>query len=199
VLTAVVCVAFVAPNADASGMDVWKECVKTGAVTTNHAQADFKDALTNPPADASEYSSCLDAIRAAQNAKGLGAAAGAGAAAGGGTSSGGTGGGSQAAASPSAASVEPAELSAAIRKAGIDPAAAVGVEPPAPAPVTVAGESIDLEGGQMPSLANAFSLPLPVAASAVIVMIAAAMPVVRFVAARFRGTATTPPASPPAP
>jgi hypothetical protein len=201
-LVVAVSVLLLTPNAEASGTDVWRECVQTGAVTTNHSQADFKDALTNPPADGAEYSPCLDAIRAAQNAKGLGSSSSGGGSGSGGGTSGTTSGGSTgtpSAAPSSGPAVQPEALSSAIKDTGIDPSAPIGADAPAPAPVLVAGKSISLEDGRMPSLASAFSLPLPVAASAVIVMLAAALPVVRFVAARFSADTTTAPTSPPAP
>lgn len=178
----------------ANGDAIWKECVAGNGVTTSHSQGDFQDAITNPPADGAEYTDCLDQIRSAQlkaasgstSGSGSGGGASGGAAGGSGTGTG-TGGGA-------AATVPPAELQQALTDKGIDPAAPAGTPAPAPAPTEIAGEKIDLESDRLPSIANALSLPLPLAASAVVVMFSAALPVVRFAVGRFGApqTGTTP-------
>lgn len=178
-----------APTAGASGNDVWRECVAGTGVSTNHSAADFEDALSNPPADGAEYSDCEDQIRAAQaQAKsGTGGTGGTGGAGGPGgtTGTGGTGGTS---------SVAPQALQDALAAGGIDPSAPAAPQEQAPPPVTVDGEQVDVSEGRLPSLGGALSLPLPLAASAVVVLISAALPVARYLVARFGGppTGTTP-------
>lgn len=175
-----------APPASADGFDVWKDCADDGVVNQKHPTSDFADALKDPPADAAEYSDCLDQIRAAQisgstgaGSQGAGGAGGAGA----GTSGGGT-------------SVQPEALKDALTEAGIDPnAPAPAADAPPPA-VQVAGESVDLDQGRLPSLAGALSLPLPLAASAIVVLLSAALPLVRYVVARFGATPTGTSAAP---
>lgn len=179
-----------APPAGASGTDVWRECVAGNGVSTNHSQQDFQDALANPPADGAEYSDCLDQIQAAQSqAQAGGGSTGGGA---GGTGTGGTTGGAGGTGAGTT-SVAPQALSDALAASGIDPAApaAPQEEPP---PLTVDGEKVDVSEGRLPSLGGALSLPLPIAASAVVVLISAALPVARYLVARFGGppTGTTP-------
>ena len=180
-----------APPAGASGTDVWRECAAGTGVSTNHSQADFDDALSNPPADAAEYSDCLSQIKAAQaqaQADGSSGGGGGGAAGGGGTTggTGGTTGGSTA--------VAPQALQDALAAGGIDPAAPAAPQEQPPPPVTVDGEEVDVSEGRLPSLGGALSLPLPLAASAVVVLVSAALPVARYLVARFGGppTGTTP-------
>lgn len=169
-----------APPALASGETVWQDCGDDGQVNQTHSQSDYADALRNPPADGAEYTSCMDVIRQAQlRASTKGAGAGAGAAGGGGT-----GGGT------SAPAVAPEALSSALSSAGVDPAAPQEASPEAPAPVTVDGERIDLSASRVPSIASALSLPLPLAASAIVVLLSAGLPLVRYVVARFGGPPT---------
>ncbi len=174
--------ALVTPSpAMASGDDIWSECVNDGAVSTNHSSADFRDALTNPPADGAEYTDCLSVIGAAQKRAAVGGSPASGGATGGG-STGATGG---ATGSGVTQSVAPEELKSALAEKGIDPAAPVGAPAPAPAPSVVGGERIDLSSDRLPSIASAFSLPLPLAASAVVVLLSAALPLIRFGVGRF--------------
>jgi hypothetical protein len=181
-LAAALVLALTVPQmAQASGGSVWAECVQ-GGVSTNHSQKDFKDALDNPPADAAEYSDCLDQIRAAQvkAARGdtgttTGTTPAGTTGSGGGTTGGGT----------SAPTVAPEALQQALASKGINPSAPAGTESAAPAPAVIAGEKVDLDDNRLPSIANAFSLPLPLAASAVVVMFSAALPVIRFGVGRF--------------
>lgn len=183
-LASAVSLALVAPSADASGSDLWKECRDGNGVSANHSPADFEDALANPPADGAEYSDCEDQIRTAQAQAQSGGTGGGGGTPGGGTGTG-TGGTS---------SVPPQELAQALSAEGVNPAAPPAPQEQAPPPVTVAGESIDLSEGRLPSLAGALSLPLPLAASAVVVLVSAALPIARYLVARFGGppTGTTP-------
>lgn len=161
-----------APMALADGASVWADCADDGLVNQRHSQSDFSDALSNAPADAAEYSPCLDQIRAAQ--LGVGSSGG----------TGGSGGAAGAGGSTAGPSVPPAALQEALTERGLDPTAATPTDAPAP-PVQVGGESIDLAEGRLPSLAGALSLPLPLAASAVVVLLSAALPIVRYVIARF--------------
>lgn len=193
-----------APSASASGTDVWRECVAGNGVSTNHSAADFADALANPPADGAEYSDCEDQIRAAQAQARAGGSSdnptsggGGGAGSTGGT--GGTGGASGSTggiASPSggSSSVAPEALQDALSAGGVDPAAPAAPVEQAPPPMTVDGEEVDVSEGRLPSVGGALSLPLPLAASAVVVLISAALPVARYLVARFGGppTGTTP-------
>jgi hypothetical protein len=200
-LATVIGLALIVPApAQASGDALWEECVNNGVVSTNHTQKEFQDALTDPPADGAEYTDCLGLIGAAQKKAAVG-----------GTNSGGGGGGTPSGpgstgGSPSAGTtapgtsqqaVAPEALQKALGKAKIDTSAPVGAPAPAPDPSVVAGETIDLSSGRLPSIANAFSLPLPLAASAVVVLFSAALPVVRFAVGRFgtppTGTTTTSP------
>lgn len=172
----------------ANGRAVWGDCGDDGVVNQAHSQSDFTDALKNPPADAAEYTDCLDQIRQAQirASQGGGAAGGGGGASGGGGGAGGLGG----------PAVEPEALSNALRSGGVDPAASAGAPPAAPAPVTVDGERVDLADVRVPSIAGALSLPLPLAASAVVVLLSAGLPLVRYLVARLgpppTGTSTAP-------
>ncbi len=192
-LAAAVSLALVAPPASADGMDLWYECRAGNGVSPNHSQEDFDDALTNPPADGSEYSDCEDQIRTAQAQMQAGGSNNNGNNNGGGAgpTGGGTGGGGTA-----SSAVTPQALQQALAAGGVDPAAppqaAANAAPPPP--VTVDGEEVDLSEGRLPSLAGALSLPLPLAASGVVVLIAAALPVARYLVARFGGppTGTTP-------
>lgn len=175
-----------APSALASGDSVWKDCADDGVMNQTHSQSDYRDALANPRADGAEYTPCLDVIRQAQIR-----ASTTGAGGGGGTGgSGSTGGGS------SAPSVAPEALSSALSSAGVDPAAPQDATPEAPAPVTVDGERIDLSSARVPSIASALSLPLPLAASAIVVLLSAGLPLVRYVVARFGGPPTGTSATP---
>ncbi|MBO9532704.1 MAG: hypothetical protein J7513_07005 [Solirubrobacteraceae bacterium] len=173
----------------ASGTDVWNDCGDAdGAINHKHSQADYSDALKNPPADGAEYSNCLDLIRQAQIRD-----ANAGSGGGGGTGGGGTGsnsGGGTSSSGEGSAAVAPAELSSALKSSGVDPAAPAPADAPAPAPVTVDGKQIDLASERVPSIAGALSLPLPLAASAVVVLLSAGLPLARYVVARFGGTPT---------
>lgn len=194
------------PALAANGTAVWQECSDTGAVSTNHSQADFNEALSDPPADGAEYSPCVALIKAAQqkaSLKGSGGDTGGGGTPGAG-SSGSSGGGGTAAPAPSTGAsaapststqaVPPAELQKALTAKGINPAAPAGVAAPAPAPAVIGGEKIDLESDRLPSVANTLSLPLPLAASAIVVMFSAALPAIRYGVARFGAppTGTTP-------
>lgn len=164
-----------APSALADGSSVWADCGDDGTLNQKHSSADYGDALSNPPADASEYTDCLDQIRAAQlggNTPAKPSTPGGTPSAGGGTPSTGS-------------SVPPAALAEALTERGLDPAAPPA-SPDAPAPpVQVGGEKLDLAESPVPSVASALSLPLPLAASAVVVLISAALPLVRYVMARF--------------
>ena len=183
--------AFALPqSALASGSSVWADCGDAdGAVNHAHTQADYTEALKNPPADAVEYTDCLDQIRAAQVRDSQNGAGGTGGVGGGGTG-GGSGGGA------SAPAVAPEALSKALRNTGVDPAQPQSAAAEAPAPVTVDGEQIDLSSGRVPSIAGALSLPLPLAASAIVVLLSAGLPLVRFVVARFGGPPTGTTAAP---
>jgi hypothetical protein len=172
-------------NALASGTSVWADCGDAdGTVNHTHSQSDYTDALKNPPADATEYTDCLDQIRRAQIRDSQSGASGGGGTGGGGANGGGTGG------SASAPSVAPEALSKALRSSGVDPAKAAAEAPAAPAPVTVNGEQIDLSSERVPSIASALSLPLPLAASAIVVLLSAGLPLVRYLVARFGGPPT---------
>ena len=199
-LATTLALAVTAPSSGASGRSVWQECVAGNGVSTNHSAADFRDALANPPADGAEYSDCEDQIRAAQaQARSGGSSNGSGS---GGGGTGNTGGGGStpsggAGATPStggAGGSSPAvtakDLEQALGAEGVNPAAPAAPQAVAPPPVTVAGDSFDLSEGRLPSLTGAFTLPLPLAASAVVVLASAALPFARFVVARFGGPAT---------
>jgi hypothetical protein len=161
----------------ANGASVWEDCGDDAAVNQTHSQSEYTQALKNPPADAAEYTNCLDLIRQAQIKASHDAGGG------GGTPNGGTG-----SDSPGGSSVAPAALSHALQSSGIDPSQtqdhAAAAAAPAPAPVTVDGQRIDLEAGRVPSVAGALSLPLPLAASAIVVLLSAGLPLVRLGAAR---------------
>ncbi|MDO9354495.1 MAG: hypothetical protein Q7T55_12420, partial [Solirubrobacteraceae bacterium] len=204
-LAAVIGLALVVPaQAQASGDAIWSECVNNGSVSTNHTQREFTDALTDPPADGAEYTDCLALIGAAQKKAAVGGSSpgngsGNGSTGGGTGSTGSTGGTTGGVVSPGAGqqAVAPEALQKALSKNKIDPAAPVGAPAAPPAPSVVGGETVDLSSGRLPSIANAFSLPLPLAASAVVVLFSAALPVVRFAVGRFgtppTGTTTTTP------
>jgi hypothetical protein len=180
-LAAALALALTTPQlAQASGDSVWQECIQ-GGVSTNHPQKDFKNALDNPPADGAEYSDCLDQIRAAQVKAARGDTTGTS----GTTPAGTTGGGGSSGGGGSAPTVAPQALQQALADKGINPAAPAGTESAAPAPAVIGGEKVDLDANRLPSIANAFSLPLPLAASAVVVMFSAALPVIRFAVGRF--------------
>jgi hypothetical protein len=174
----------------ASGNDVWNDCGDAdGAITRKHSQSDYSDALKNPPADGAEYSNCLDLIRQAQ-IRDANTGSNPSNPTGGGT--GNPGGGN-----PGGSAVAPADLSSALKQSGVDPSQPATGGAAAPAPVTVDGKQIDLAAERVPSIASALSLPLPLAASAVVVLLSAGMPLVRYVVARFGGpptgtTSTTP-------
>lgn len=189
-LAAAVSLALVTPSASADGMDLWFECRAGEGVSSNHSAADFEDALANPPADGAEYSDCEDQIRAAQAQAQSGGAAGPG----GGNAAGGSGTGSGAAPGAGVTAIEPQALQQALVAGGVDPAAPPAPPTQAPPPVMVDGKTVDLSEGRLPSLAGALSLPLPLAASGVVVLISAALPVARYLAARFGAprTGTTP-------
>jgi hypothetical protein len=180
-------------SALASGEDVWKDCGdEDGTINRKHSQADYTDALANPVADGAEYSPCLDLIRQAQirDASNSGGGGGTGGGSGGGTGTGGSGG--------TGTTVTPDDLSSALRSSGVNPAAAGAdaAAAPAPAPVTVGGKRIDLSSERLPSIASTLSLPLPLAASAIVVLLSAGLPLVRFVVARFGGPPTGTTAAP---
>lgn len=196
VLAAALGLALIVPaQASANGDAIWAECAQTGSVSTSHSQSDFESALANQPADASEYTDCVGQIKAAQvrAARGgsgsTGSSGSNGAVAGGGGSGGGP---SVGAGSP----VAPAALSKALQASGVNPAAPAGSASAAPAPTVINGKSVDVGQSRMPSIASAFSLPLPLAASAVVVLFSAALPLVRYATGRFGtppvGTSQTP-------
>ncbi|MDQ8043601.1 MAG: hypothetical protein AAGC46_02580 [Solirubrobacteraceae bacterium] len=199
VLATAVGLALIVPaQASANGDAVWTECAQTGTVSTNHSQADFESALANQPADASEYTDCVGLIKAAQVKAARGGSSSSGST-GSGSSSGAAGGGTSSGGGPSAgagATASPEALSKALQASGINPAAPVGAAAPAPAPTVIDGKSIDPGESRAPSIANAFSLPLPLAASAVVVLFSAALPLVRYAVGRFgpapAGTEQTP-------
>lgn len=177
-------IALVVPApAVASSDDLWAECVANGTVSTNHTQKEFQDAQTDPPADGAEYTDCLSLIAAAQKRAAVGGGTGGTGGAGGTGAAGTAGGGTGTGAAPQ--SVAPEALQQALAAKGIDPAAPAGTVTEAPAPSMIGGEKIDLESDRLPSLANTLSLPLPLAASAVVVLFSAALPVVRFAVGRF--------------
>lgn len=178
-----------APGASASGNDVWRECVAGNGVSTNHSAQDFEDALSNPPADGAEYSDCEDQIRAAQAQARGGGSSGGGGGTGGSTGGGATGGGSASGGAGTSA-VAPQALQDALAAGSVDPAAPAAPQEQAPPPVTVDGEEVDVSEGRLPSLGGALSLPLPLAASAVVVLVSAALPVARYLVARFGGPPT---------
>jgi hypothetical protein len=186
VLAMAIGLALIVPaQASANGDAIWEECAQTGAVSTNHSQADFESALANQPADASEYTDCTSLIKAAEvKAARSGSSSN--------SSSGSTptvaGGGGSSGSGPSAGAgspVAPAALSKALQASGVNPAAAVGSAAPAPAPTVINGKSVDPGESRVPSIASAFSLPLPLAASAVVVLFSAALPLVRYTVGRF--------------
>lgn len=187
-LAGVVGLALITSSAEASGQDVWQECVAGNGVSSNHSPQDFADALENPPADGAEYSDCEDQIKQAQaaaRAGGSGSGGGGAAAPTGGTGPGTTGGTGGA-----GAAVAPADLQQALAAGGVDPGAPAAPQTQAPPPTVVDGETIDLDKGSLPSIVGALSLPLPLAASAVVVLISAALPVARYLVARFGGPPT---------
>jgi hypothetical protein len=72
-----------AGDAGASGGDVIDDCTKHGTLTKRYSQRDYRQALSDLPADVDEYGDCRDVIRNAQvagasNRGGGGAAGGAG-------------------------------------------------------------------------------------------------------------------------
>lgn len=171
--------AFAVPSAHADGFSVWKDCADDGTVNQKHSASDYSDALSNPPADAAEYSDCLDQIRAAQ----LG-----GSSSGGGkktTASGSSaGGGDTADAGGGSSSVAPDELQDALTERGIDPKAINDPGAAAP-PVSIDGQSPNLAAGTVPSLSGVLALPLPLAVAAIVVLLSAALPLARHLNARF--------------
>ncbi|MFT4035313.1 MAG: hypothetical protein QM679_07030 [Patulibacter sp.] len=180
--------ALLAPSgALASGDDVWIDCGDAdGTINHTHSQADYTDALKNPPADAAEYSSCLDLIRQAQLRDSQKSASS-----------------DTASRASSGSTVAPAALTAALRRSGVDPGKLAEASSEhrsatvaAPAPVVVGGEQIDLAAARVPSIASALSLPLPLAAAAIVVLLSAGLPLVRYVAARFGGSPAGPPSTP---
>lgn len=174
-------------QAQANGDAIWQECAQTGAVSTNHSQADFESALANQPADASEYTDCVSQIKAAQVKAARGSSSGSGTS-GSGSTTGAAGGGASSGGGPSAgagATASPESLAKALQASGVNPAAPAGSAAVPPAPTVIDGKTIDVGGSRAPSIANAFSLPLPLAASAVVVLFSAALPLVRYAAGRF--------------
>lgn len=188
VVLLLVLAAFAPSGAFASGADkIWQDCGADAVVNGHYSQSDYADALKNPPADAAEYSDCLNAIRQAQVRDSQSGGSSNGSGSGGSGTTGGSGGSGTSGGS----TVAPSDLSNALKSTGIDPATASSDSTPdAPEPVTVDGEKIDLSSGRLPSFASALSLPLPIAASAVVVLLSAGLPLVRYVVARFGGPPT---------
>lgn len=170
-----------APAAFANdGAAVWADCADDGLINGKHSQSALSAALANAPADAAEYTDCGDQIRAAQ----LGASAGGGSAGGGDTATG-------AAAGGGGPAIPPDALQDALAQRGLS--ISEGETPGAPTPaVNLGGEEINLGEGSLPSFVGALSLPLPLAASAVVVLLVVALPIVRYVIARLGPNSAAP-------
>ncbi len=82
-------------------------------------------------------------------------------------------------------------LTALASAAGSAPSAG-GEKAPAPAGITVDGKTVDLAAGTVPSLSAASTLPLPLALSAAALLLVAAGPVLRRVAALRAGRSSSP-------
>lgn len=198
VLVAGTLTAFAAPGASASGRDLWLECRDTGTVGANHSPQDYADAIANPPADGSEYTPCMAAIKsgqlqAAQRASGAVPPRGeqrSGAPDEGRGKPHGRAAGDPAAQADGATDlapgvgVAPAALDAALQDDAVDPFAQPEATPTDAPPAELGGKAIPLADAPAPSLARTLSLPLPLAASALVVLLAALLPVARAVAAR---------------
>lgn len=175
------------PTAGASGTTVIQDCVSGGdGISGKYTQSEYKSALEMLSGDGDEYSDCRDQIREAQfaAARGGGSSSGGGATPAAPSATGTVGGGT------GSNAVTPSALGAALKDNGLDPSAQVAT-PAAPAPISVAGDRVDLASGRAPSIANALSLPLPLAASAIVVLLSAALPLARFVVARYGGPPTS--------
>lgn len=176
-------IALATPSAHASGRDLWIECRDTGTVGANHSPQDYEDAIANAPGDGAEYSPCLAAIRAGQQQAALRAAGGtpqvdgdpdrkgsrdgsrspAGAARGtadrpdAGT-----------AASP-AAGVAPQALGDALAAEQLDPSDYPGASPErTPSASTTADTPLQLGSVPESTIDRSLSLPLPIAALAIL-------------------------------
>lgn len=173
--------ALAAPSASASGRDLWIECRDTGTVGANHSPQDYADAIANAPGDGAEYSPCLAAIRAGQQQAALRAAGGAR-----GSKTGGAGdrteargGTAPATGAPASAGsggqptpntgVTPKALGAALAAEQLDPSDYPGASPEEAAPDPTAGGA-PLQLGTVPesSINRSLSLPLPIAALAIV-------------------------------
>ena len=86
VVVVVLSALLVAGDAGASGGDVIDDCTKNGTLTRRYSQRDYRQALSQLPADVDEYGNCRDVIRNAQVAgasnRGGGGGAGGGGSAG---------------------------------------------------------------------------------------------------------------------
>lgn len=158
------------PAAEAGGRDLWVECRDTGTVGANHSPQDYADAIAGAPGDGAEYTPCLVAIKNAQQLAAQRAAGG------GAPKPGGDGSrdakpaartGDGAATPGGAAGVTPTALGAALEAAAVDPAAYPATPDAAP-PVDLGGKPLQLGTVPEPSFDRALSLPLPIAALAVV-------------------------------
>lgn len=176
----------VAPSAAASGTAVWRDCA-IGGIDQKHSLADYDAALANPPTDGLEYSDCLEQIQAARRRAAQ----------------------QQRPAGPDVdnptivtplKAVPSSDLASALGKQGLTAlASAAGSAPsaggdkaPAPAGITVDGKPVDLAAGTVPSLSAASTLPLPLALSAAALLLVAAGPVLRRLAALRAGRSSSP-------
>lgn len=176
---ALLAAALLAPPANASGRDLWIECRDTGTVGANHSPQDYEDAIANAPGDGAEYSSCLAAIRSGQQQAALRAAGGGTPSSGGGDRTSARGNATQAAgetgdpatraAPASNGGVTPQALGAALAAEQLDPKDYPGVSPDGAAPDPAAsGEPVQLGAVPESAIDRSLSLPLPVAALAIV-------------------------------
>lgn len=172
----------------ADGTAVWKDCAR-GGVDQPHSQADYIEAIENPPAEALEYSDCLEQINRAYSRylrDRQGSPAGPDTE-------------NPTIITPRAA-VPSSDLASALGKQGLtaaggtsaagSPASASGDEPAAP-PVTVDGKQLDLAAGAVPTLGSASSLPLPLGLSIAALALVAAGPAFRRIAALRAGRSSS--------
>jgi len=66
VVVVVLSALLVAGDAGASGGDIIDDCTKHGTLTRRYSQRDYRQALSQLPADVDEYGNCRDVIRNAQ-------------------------------------------------------------------------------------------------------------------------------------
>lgn len=185
VACAVLATLLLSAPAQADGIAVIQDCVQgADGISGTYTQREYKEALEMLSGDGDEYSDCRDQIREAQYA----------AARGGGTSGATTG--SSTGLPGGAANVSPDALGSALRDSGIDPGAAPGTVAAEPENLSVDGEQIDLSNARTPSVAAALSLPLPLAAAAIVALLSALLPAGRSIAARIARRRGDEPAAP---